>query len=678
MKDFIVKQNSSYSCATACVLSLIKYYGGDMSYEELNVILNASRYGTNAYDILNGVKSIGFVGRGIKLSFNDLISYEIVNPLIAHVIKNNMYHFVVIYKIDKRKKLFSIMDPSEGMVKVKFDVFEKMYLSTVLDIVPTGNVPNIKNDAVLVSKIFKVLKKYKILVFKVLFLSLLVITFTLFSSVLLKLLLELNNFRILCLIFVIVILLKNFCNYFLERYIILVQNNVGVLLLKDVIFHIFKVPIKYVKNKNTGDILDRIRDLEDVKNKLVDVCLNIFVNVLLLVFILIFLSLVNINLFLISILFTFVYFILSILYYKYFKRKIFEVKSVYAAYESFANDSISNYVSIKNLQVEDIYTTKFLNKYYCYLYKLKSSLVSLNVFELVKNVLSDLFLLVVIVFLVLLLNKAVIKLSDLFFVYSLILSIVDPVKNIFDKFSSIEEVKVSLKRVNDLLRVREEVCSLNKIDGQIIFENVKLNFIDNNSLINFSIKKGSLFLLYGISGVGKSSLLKIVTGESSNYKGNVSVGGVNIKDLDEGVLLNSASFVSQEEKLFNDTLENNIKLYRDVSDDFYEKILKVTLVDKIRNSKKFRNDFVIYEDGVNLSGGERQKIILARALIKDFNYLIIDEGLSEVNLEDEKVIIENIRRCFSDKTIIYVSHKKEINCLFEEKYFMKGGDSIDR
>ena len=677
MKDFIVKQNSSYSCATACVLSLIKYYGGDMSYEELNVILNASRYGTNAYDILNGVKSIGFVGRGIKLSFNDLISYEIVNPLIAHVIKNNMYHFVVIYKIDKKKKLFSVMDPSEGMVKVKFDVFEKMYLSTVLDIVLTGNVPNIKNDVVLASKIFKVLKKYKILVFKVLFLSLLVITFTLFSSVLLKLLLELNNFKILCLIFVIVILLKNFCNYFLERYIILVQNNVGVLLLKDVIFHIFKVPIKYVKNKNTGDILDRIRDLEDVKNKLVDVCLNIFVNVLLLVFILIFLSLVNINLFLISILFTFVYFILSILYYKYFKRKIFEVKSVYAAYESFANDSISNYVSIKNLQVEDIYTTKFLNKYYCYLYKLKSSLVSLNVFELVKNVLSDLFLLVVIVFLVLLLNKAVIKLSDLFFVYSLILSIVDPVKNIFDKFSSIEEVKVSLKRVNDLLRVREEVCSLNKIDGQIIFENVKLNFIDNNSLINFSIKKGSLFLLYGISGVGKSSLLKIVTGESSNYKGNVSVGGVNIKDLDEGVLLNSASFVSQEEKLFNDTLENNIKLYRDVSDDFYEKILKVTLVDKIRNSKKFRNDFVIYEDGVNLSGGERQKIILARALIKDFNYLIIDEGLSEVNLEDEKVIIENIRRCFSDKTIIYVSHKKEINCLFEERYFMKGGDSID-
>lgn len=677
MKDFIVKQNSSYSCATACVLSLIKYYGGDMSYEELNVILNASRYGTNAYDILNGVKSIGFVGRGIKLSFNDLISYEIVNPLIAHVIKNNMYHFVVIYKIDKKKKLFIVMDPSEGMVKVKFDVFEKMYLSTVLDIVPTGNVPNIKNDVVLASKIFKVLKKYKILVFKVLFLSLLVITFTLFSSVLLKLLLELNNFKILCLIFVIVILLKNFCNYFLERYIILVQNNVGVLLLKDIIFHIFKVPIKYVKNKNTGDILDRIRDLEDVKNKLVDVCLNIFVNVLLLVFILIFLSLVNINLFLISILFTFVYFILSILYYKYFKRKIFEVKSVYAAYESFANDSISNYVSIKNSQVEDIYTTKFLNKYYCYLYKLKSSLVSLNVFELVKNVLSDLFLLVVIVFSVLLLNKAVIKLSDLFFVYSLILSIVDPVKNIFDKFSSIEEVKVSLKRVNDLLRVREEVCSLNKIDGQIVFENVKLNFIDNNSLINFSIKKGSLFLLYGISGVGKSSLLKIVTGESSNYKGNVFVGGVNIKDLDEGVLLNSASFVSQEEKLFNDTLENNIKLYRDVSDDFYEKILKVTLVDKIRNSKKFRNDFVIYEDGVNLSGGERQKIILARALIKDFNYLIIDEGLSEVNLEDEKVIIENIRRCFSDKTIIYVSHKKEINCLFEERYFMKGGDSID-
>ena len=674
MKKIVVKQNSSYSCATACVLSIIKYYGGSISYEELNVILNASKYGTNAYDILNGVKTIGFDGRGIKISFADLISYKIVTPLIAHVMKNKMYHFVVIYKIDKKRKTMDIMDPSEGLIKVNFDKFKKMYLSTVLEIIPVSNIPKVKNDAILVSKIFKILSRYKILTFKIIFLSILVIIFSLLSNILLKLLLELDNLKTLCIIFIIIILFKNIFNLYLEKYIINIENSVGVILLKDVLYHIFKIPVNYIKNKSSGDILDRIRDLENIKEKIIDISLNIFVNILLLTFILILLLSINIKLFIISILFTLIYFIFSYIYYKYFKRKIFEVKNIYSSYESFVTESITNYISISNLQVEDIFINKVLSKYYSYLYKIKNVSNNINVFNCIKNIVSDLFIISSIILSISLLNKSNIKISDLFFTYSLILSIVEPIKSIVNKFASVEEVKVSVKRVNDLLRVREEKHGYEKINGSISFNNVTLNLIDNCDLINFTIEKGSLFLIYGSSGVGKSSLLKTLTGEFKNYTGNVIINEINVKDINKKVLMNSISVVSQEEKLFNDTLENNIKLYRNINNSEYEKILKITLVDKIRDSKKFRNDFVIYEDGINLSGGERQKIILARALLKDFNYLIIDEGLSEVNFEDEKFIIENIRNNFSNKTIIYVSHKKEITKLFKENYFMKGGD----
>lgn len=676
MKRYVVKQNSSYSCATACVLSLIRYYGGNISYEELNVILNASRYGTNAFDILNGVKNIGFDGRGIKLSFEDLINYELTNPLIAHVISNNLYHFLVIYKIDKKRKILIVMDPSVGIKRIRFNEFQKIYLSTVLEIMPVGDIPKIKADTIILLKIFKLLSKYKILLSKIIVLSLFVIFFTLLTNILLKFLLELNNLKFLSMIFIIIILFKNLFNYLLEKHIISIQNTIGVILLKDIVYYIFKVPIMYFKNKNTGDILDRIRDLENIKDKLVDISLNIFVNILLLICIILLLAFINTMLFFITILFIFIYFIFSFIYYKYFKRKIFEVKNIYSLYESFANESISNYVSIKNLQVEDIFIGKLLSKYYAYLFKVKNTLNNLNNFEFVKNNLSDFFLILIVTLAIILVNKNILKLSDLFFVYSLALSIIDPIKVIFGKFSLIEEVKVSVKRVNELFKIREEEQNPDKINGSICFRNVKLNLINKSYKINFSIPVGSLFLICGESGSGKSSILKIIAGQYTNYSGNIFVNDINIKDLENNVLMNSISIVSQEEKLFNETLENNIKLYRKVNREDYENILKITLVDKIRNSRKFRDDFVIYEDGINLSGGERQKIILARALLKNFNYLIIDEGLSEVNSEDEINIIKNIKNYFSDKTIIYVSHKKEIISLFKYRYFMKGGDEI--
>ncbi len=676
MKRYVVKQNSSYSCATACVLSLIRYYGGNISYEELNVILNASRYGTNAFDILNGVKNIGFDGRGIKLSFEDLINYELTNPLIAHVISNNLYHFLVIYKIDKKRKILIVMDPSVGIKRIRFNEFQKIYLSTVLEIMPVGDIPKIKADTIILLKIFKLLSKYKILLSKIIVLSLFVIFFTLLTNILLKFLLELNNLKFLSMIFIIIILFKNLFNYLLEKHIISIQNTIGVILLKDIVYYIFKVPIMYFKNKNTGDILDRIRDLENIKDKLVDISLNIFVNILLLICIILLLAFINTMLFFITILFIFIYFIFSFIYYKYFKRKIFEVKNIYSLYESFANESISNYVSIKNLQVEDIFIGKLLSKYYAYLFKVKNTLNNLNNFEFVKNNLSDFFLILIVILAIILVNKNILKLSDLFFAYSLALSIIDPIKVIFGKFSLIEEVKVSVKRVNELFKIREEEQNPDKINGSICFRNVKLNLINKSYKINFSIPVGSLFLIYGESGSGKSSILKIIAGQYTNYSGNIFVNDINIKDLENNVLMNSISIVSQEEKLFNETLENNIKLYRKVNREDYENILKITLVDKIRNSRKFRDDFVIYEDGINLSGGERQKIILARALLKNFNYLIIDEGLSEVNSEDEINIIKNIKNYFSDKTIIYVSHKKEIISLFKYRYFMKGGDEI--
>lgn len=679
MKKYVVKQNSAFSCATACVLSIIKYCGGNISYEELNVILNVDRAGTNAYDILNGIKSIGFDGHGLKIDFNNLINHDVSFPLIAHVIRNNMYHFVVIYSIDKKQQCIKVMDPSIGLIKIKFNNFKKMYLNTILEIIPNGIIPNVKEDVFSFKKLFKLLSRYKIILLKIIFLSVITIILSLISSLLLKMIVIYNNVNLILSVFILIVFFRTLFNYFLEKIIISFQNKLGSSLIRDSISHIMKVPIRYVKNKNTGDILDRIRDVENIKETIVGVSLKIFVNILFVFFTLFFLLFISLKLFIINIIFISFYSLFSIIYYSFLKKKLFDIKNNYGMYESSITEVISNYESVKNLEVENIFINKVLSKYYVYLFRLNKVLNGINVFENLKTFFGELLIIVCIYLSIYLLNNKVIDFSSLFLIYSLVLNIVSPLNSLLSSVMNVKEMQVVIKRVNDLFKVREEFKEVDKIvDGNITFNNVRLCI--NHKLsdsINLIIPKSSMYLIYGYSGVGKSTILKVLNGEIENYKGNIYIGGVNIKDINYSVLKKSISFVSQEEKLFNDTLKNNIKLFRNVTDEEYEKVLKITFVNKIRDSKSFRDDFVIYEDGINLSGGERQKIILARALLKSFNYLIIDEGLSEVSFSDEKQILDNIRALYKNKTIIYVSHKKDIIDFFEDRYELKGGDKYN-
>lgn len=149
------------------------------------------------------------------------------------------------------------------------------------------------------------------------------------------------------------------------------------------------------------------------------------------------------------------------------------------------------------------------------------------------------------------------------------------------------------------------------------------------------------------------------------------MGTVNLKDISDDSIRKSFTYVGQNEKLFNDTLKGNILMGRNVNENKYKSIIKITKIDEIINSKSLKENFLIEEDGFNLSGGERQRIILARALLKESNYLLIDEALSEVDYNLEKNIVLNLFKYYKNKTIIYVSHKKEIEKLFNKKIILE-------
>ena len=134
-KNIEIKQKGIRDCASACLLSIIRYYGGDASYDELTLLLKTDKNGTNAFNIIKVACMFGFDGYGVKCTYDNIQNYNL--PCIVHVLRNNYYHFMVLYKVDNS---YTLMDPAFGFIKISPLEFEKMYLGTSIILKPVKKI----------------------------------------------------------------------------------------------------------------------------------------------------------------------------------------------------------------------------------------------------------------------------------------------------------------------------------------------------------------------------------------------------------------------------------------------------------------------------------------------------------------------------------------------------------
>ena len=158
-KKLVIRQNSTKDCGVSCLVSIMRYYGVDPPYEEVSYYLRLNKDGTNAYNIINGSKNYGFDGYGVHYTYEEIIASKVNFPIICHTIKNNMYHFIVIYKINKNSIL--IMDPASNKNKLSFNDFKKIYLGTSIVIYPVKRPDNLSKRETLFSFIIKYLVHIK-------------------------------------------------------------------------------------------------------------------------------------------------------------------------------------------------------------------------------------------------------------------------------------------------------------------------------------------------------------------------------------------------------------------------------------------------------------------------------------------------------------------------------------
>lgn len=241
--------------------------------------------------------------------------------------------------------------------------------------------------------------------------------------------------------------------------------------------------------------------------------------------------------------------------------------------------------------------------------------------------------------------------------------LIDPVVDFIDLYNKLQGIKVSIKRVNEILKEKVEYQEVNefKIDAleSIELKNVEVIYGERKILedINISIKKGDQIALVGHTGSGKTTIIKILSGFITPSNGEVFI---NHKRLIRGELENLRGIIGivfQEVFLFNTTIKENILIanpncsFRD-----YEKALKVAKVDVIIENLKDGENTVVGENGVRISGGERQRIGIARALVRNPKLLILDEATSALDNNTALDIIQGIKREYR-LTCIMVAHK---------------------
>ena len=263
---------------------------------------------------------------------------------------------------------------------------------------------------------------------------------------------------------------------------------------------------------------------------------------------------------------------------------------------------------------------------------------------------------------------------------SIIYYFLNPIRNTVDFYKELFYVKNSIKRINNILNLKYE-SQMKKtglvVNGKIEFRNLSFSYNGVRNIIdNFSLKidDKSKVLILGDSGVGKSTLLKLVYKYYETPRGMVYINDKDIQDFELGDIRSNITYVSQNEILYTDTIKNNIILYRDISEEEYLKVSRLVYVEDIILKNKLSYDYMLEENGANISGGQRQRIILARALLKKGKVILIDEGLNEIDPKLEKKILKNIFREYKDRTFIIISHRKDNIEMYDKVINVSGNE----
>lgn len=672
------RQHGIKDCGVTCLYNIIKYYNGNISMSKLRRLTKTNENGTNVYNIVNASNSLGLKAEAYKCEFNDLSNVKL--PIIAHIKLDNKFdHFIILEKINNEKII--VQDPIRGKVVYDDISFKKEWTGSIITFYKMNNLVKEKQNGAFINLKSYIFLYKKILLF-FLVLTILASLFSLLNSFYLSSLYnQKNNYHIVLFLFLLFSVFKIIIDYIKNSIVFDFDNNFDSKLTNNIYKKILSLPLKYHHSRPVGDIMSRVNDLSSIKEFINFVSFSLITDFLFVIIIFIIIFFINKLLFLLLIIFALTYMFVYLL----FRDKIYSMSLILKEKNSEVNsyliESILGIDTIKNFNIEKERKLRFKSKYNNLLklnVKYNKFILSIELFQNFIMTISNVFILFVGIKLV---NKGLLLFSNLIIINSLLIYFFISLKNIiyFDRI--LIDSKNSYNRLEDLLDEEEDNNNKSNFNfnNNIEFKNVAYSYDSYNIFENlsFNIDKGDFVFVKGDSGVGKSTLFKILTKQINDYKGKVIIDNTNIKNLSLNDIRNNICFVSQNEIIFTDTILNNITLFKEVAKKELEKVIRITGIDKFLKEKNISLNFLLEENGHNISGGERQRILLARALLQNKKILILDETTNGIDTLSEENIVRKVKEEY-DVTLILISHRYDNLKLFNKVFEIKGGTKCEK
>ncbi len=674
-------QLDAMDCGPTCLKMIAAHYGKQVGIQSLRDKSYITREGVSLLGISDAANSIGLRNVGARISYEQLIK-DAPMPIIAHWKQN---HFVVVYKATKEKVW--VADPGKGLVVYSKQEFLDGWIGTIskgeekglcMMLEPTPEFYKLKDEKANRTSfkfLFSYVKPYRKYLLQLLLGLLLGSVFMLAMPFLTQSLVDVgikNNdlgFVSIVLIAQLVLFVSSSSVEIIRSWILLhLSTRINISLISDFLLKLMKLPIGFFNTKLVGDLLQRIGDHDRIERFLTSTTLSAAFSVFNIVVFSIVLLVYSWMIFLVFLVGVVVYFLWIQLFMIRRRKLDFEKFEQRSKNHSKLIELINGIQEIKLNNVETQKRWEWEN--------IQANLFKVNIKSLSLTQLQDQGASYIIRFANILATFLAarfvimgdITLGAMLAIIYILGQLNGPIAQLLEVVQTAQDAKISLERLNEIHEKEEEEDAGEKLErvpenASIILDNVSFQYEGPRSPyvlkdISVEIPAGKTTAIVGMSGSGKTTLMKLLLGFFKPVAGEIKIGEVAIDEISSKVWRSECGAVMQDGFLFSDSIANNVAVGDSVVDkQRLHQAVNMAAIEEHIESLPLKYNTKIGQDGMGLSQGQKQRLLIARAIYKDPSYLFFDEATNALDSKNERRVVENINNFSSGRTAVVIAHR---------------------